>query len=226
MEEADKKAVHIFDVDLTVIRKTSAWHFIKLAMKEKIINFSQISGLPIEWVKYKFARPDMSFIENTVKKLAGIEKTELDRISEICFEKKIKPNIYKDAEHLIKNALNNNEKVIFATSSFDFIIKPLERYFRIEGSLACKLEYSEGKTTGRLDGHSFFGGGKKNAAQIWMEENNIRREDVYFYSDSYTDIPLLEYCGNPAAVNPDGILARYAKKRGWKIMRFKDVLGN
>ena len=221
-----RKPVHIFDVDLTVIKKTSALHFIKFALKEKIIKFQQISGLIIEWINYKLARPDINFIEKTVKKLEGLEKSELERIADICFEKKLKPNIYKDAARLIQNALKNNEKVIFATSSFDFIIKPLERHFGIESSLACRLEYSGGKTTGNLDGFSFFAGGKKNAARAWMESNNILPQDVYFYSDSYTDIPLLEYCGNPAAVNPDRILARYAKKHGWKIMRFKNVMGN
>ncbi|MCL2265397.1 MAG: HAD-IB family hydrolase [Treponema sp.] len=221
-----KNLVHIFDIDLTVIRKTSAWYFLKFALKEKIISFSQVSRLPADWIKYKLARPDMDFIENTVKKLAGLDKAELERISGICFNKQLKSNIYTGAAQMIENALKNNEKVIFATSSFDFIIKPLEEYFGIQGSLASQMEYSNGKTTGYLVGHSFFGSGKKSAAKAWMENNGIVPADVSFYSDSYTDIPLLEYCGNPVAVNPDRILARQAKKLGWKIMRFKEVLGN
>jgi phosphoserine phosphatase len=58
-----------------------------------------------------------------------------------------------------------------------------------------------------------------------MESNAVNAQNVSFYSDSYTDLPLLEYCGNPVAVNPDSILARKAKKRGWKILHFNDVLG-
>jgi HAD superfamily hydrolase (TIGR01490 family) len=217
--------VHIFDVDHTVVRKTSAEYFVQMALKEKIILFSQVSRLPIDWIKYKLALPDSDFIENTIKKLAGIKKTDLERISQECFEKRIKPNIYTGMQKIINEALENKEKVIFATSSFDFIIKPLEQFFGIEGSLACQLEYSDGITTGNLVGYSFFGQKKKTAAQIWMESNNIDPQNVSFYSDSYTDLPLLEYCGNPVAVNPDGILARKAKKRGWKVLRFKDVLG-
>jgi len=220
-----QKAVRIFDVDLTVVRKTTAGYFIGLAMKEGIIKFSQVSRLPVDWIKYKLARPDSDFIENTVKKLAGLKKTDLDRIAEICFEKQLKPNIYAGSAKLIENAVKNNEKVIFATSSFDFIIKPLEKYFGLNGSLACQMEYSQGITTGSLVGYSFFGSGKKTAAKEWMETNGIHPKDVSFYSDSYTDIPLLEYCGNPVAVNPDKILARNAKKRGWEILRFKEVLG-
>jgi len=217
--------VHIFDVDHTVVRKTSTEFFVQMALKEKVLRHSQINHLLIDWIKYKLALPDNDFIENTVKKMAGIEKDALERVSGSCFIKRIKPNIFTGAKSIIEEALKNGEKVIFATSSFDFIIKPLEQFFGIEGSIACRLEYLEGKTTGKLIGYSSFGPKKKTAASAWMESNAINPQNVSFYSDSYTDIPLLEYCGNPVAVNPDGILARKAKKCGWGILRFKDVLG-
>ena len=217
--------IHMFDVDHTVVRKTSAEYFVEVALKEKIIRFSQVSHLLVDWVKYKLARPDIDFIENIVKKLAGINKSDLERISQSCFEKKLKKNIYLGAYNLIKEAQGRGEEVIFATSSFDFIIKPLEDFFGIENSIACKMEYSDGKTTGRLEGYSSFGEGKKSAAQVWMEKKSVRPENVCFYSDSYTDIPLLDYCGKPVAVNPDSILGKKAKKYGWRICKFKDVLG-
>ena len=218
--------IHIFDVDQTVVRKTTTEYFLLAAMREGIIRFSQISRLPLDWIKYKLALVDMDFIENTVKKLSGIKKSDLQNIAGKCFEERIKQNIYTEAAKLITEALKNSERVIFATSSFDFIIKPLEEYFGIEGSIACELEYSDGRTTGSLVGYSSFGAKKKTAAQAWLDKNGIRSGDVSFYSDSYTDIPLLEYCGNPVAVNPDRILLRKAKTRGWKILRFSGVIGN
>jgi phosphoserine phosphatase len=54
----------------------------------------------------------------------------------------------------------------------------------------------------------------------------MRPEDISFYSDSYTDLPLLEFSGSPVAVNPDRFLTYEAKKRGWKILRFRETLGN
>jgi len=217
--------VHIFDVDHTVVRKTTAEYFVQMALKQKIIRFSQISHLLIDWIKYQLAFPNNDFIENAVKRLAGLQKESLERIAQECFEKKIKKNIYTGIKIIIDDLIKKGEKVIFATSSFDFIIKPLEKYFGIEGSIACQLEYSQGITTGKLVGYSFFGPKKKTAAIAWMESNGINPQKVSFFSDSYTDLPLLEYCGTPVAVNPDGILARKAKKRGWKVIRFKEVLG-
>jgi len=218
--------VHIFDVDYTVVRRTSTEYFTQMALKEKVFHLSQVSHLLIDWIKYKLALPDNDFIENTIKKMSGIERSVLENIADECFKKRIKPNIYSGARTLIEEALKNGERVIFATSSFDFIIKPLEQFFGIQGSIASQLEYSQNKTTGKLVGYSSFGPKKKTAAVAWMEKNSINPANVSFYTDSYTDLPLLEYCGNPVAVNPDGILARKAKKRGWKILRFKEVVGS
>jgi len=226
MKTETKTPVHIFDVDLTVIRRTTAKYFLFLFIRLGYIRFSLVSCLLFDWIKYKLGFPNIDFIENAVKKMSGLKKTDIDRVSEICFEKKIKPNIFLGAEQLIREAVKREELVIFATSSFDFLIRPLERYFGIEGSLSSQMEYSDGLTTGNLVGYSLFGSKKKDAVQIWLEQNNICPQDVSFYSDSYTDIPLLEYCGNPVAVNPDRILKRKAKKYGWKILKFKDVLGS
>jgi FMN phosphatase YigB (HAD superfamily) len=54
--------VHIFDIDNTTIRKTSAWYFLREALGKNIIRFSQIKQLPIDWVKYKLGSPNMAFI--------------------------------------------------------------------------------------------------------------------------------------------------------------------
>jgi HAD superfamily hydrolase (TIGR01490 family) len=216
--------VHIFDIDDTVIRKSSAWHFLFEALKDGHVRFSQVCGLPLELVKYKLGRPDTDFIEKAVTRLAGLGKDGLERAAETCFERRIKPNIYTEAARLIREAQQRGEKVIFATSSLRDIVWPLERFFGIEGSIAAELEFQDGMTTGRLVGNSYFGPKKKAAVVEWLERNGLSVEEVCFYSDSYTDIPLLELCGRPAAVNPDRALTREAKKRGWEIMRFKEVL--
>jgi HAD superfamily hydrolase (TIGR01490 family) len=217
--------IHIFDVDDTIIKRTSMWYFLLEAFKDRLVRFSQIRRLPVDWVKYKLGVPDMDFIENTVKKIAGIDKEKFEKTAEACFQKRIKKQIYKEAAALIREAQGRGEKVIMATSSIDIVIRPLERFFNIEGSLATELEFADGKTTGSIAGVSFFGAKKKDAALEWLGRNKIDAKDVSFYSDSYTDIPLLEACGRPVAVNPDHILRREAKKRNWEILKFKEISG-
>jgi hypothetical protein len=44
--------------------------------------------------------------------------------------------------------------------------------------------------------------------------------ECYAYSDSQTDLPMLEIVGHPVAVNPDSELRKVAVERGWPIMDF------
>jgi HAD superfamily hydrolase (TIGR01490 family) len=217
--------LHIFDVDYTIIKKPSSLYFLLEALGEKTIRAGQISRLPFEWLRYKIGLPNQDFIEEAVKHLAGIERTVLEQLAAACFERRVRRNIYRGAAELIEKIKARGGKVIFATSSVNIIIEPLEKFFGITESIASVLEFSGGKTTGRVCGAAFFGAKKKAAVEFRLERYSIRPGEVYFYSDSYTDLPLLEFCGHPVAVNPDRFLAREARKRGWEILRFKETLG-
>ncbi len=217
--------LNIFDVDYTILKKPSAWYFLLEALSEKVITFSQVKQLPFEWLRYKLGAPNQDFIEETVKQLAGIKQSVLEELMENCFEKRMKPNIYTRAMRLIEEMKKRGETIMFASSSFSIMIKPLERFLSIDGSLASTLEFKNGKTTGRVVGTSLFGVKKKDAVAAWLTERSIAPNDVRFYSDSYTDLPLLEYAGEAIAVNPDSFLRREAKKRGWEILCFHETIG-
>lgn len=212
--------LNIFDVDYTVLKKPSAWYFLLEALSEKLIKFSHVKQLPFEWLRYKLGFLNQDFIEETVKHLVNIEKSALEALMQNCFEKRIKAGIYVEAARLIKEMKNRGETVIFATSSVDLLIEPLEHFLGIDGHIATKLEFADGKTTGRLAGKSLFGTNKKDAVASWITERGIDPDDVRFYSDSYTDLPLLEYAGQAIAVNPDFFLKKEAEKHGWEIIRF------
>jgi phosphoserine phosphatase len=52
------------------------------------------------------------------------------------------------------------------------------------------------------------------------ERHDFSLVDATFYSDSITDLPLLERVSHPVAVNPDARLRRIAERRGWRIERW------
>ena len=212
--------LNIFDVDYTVIKKTSAWYFILEALAEKAISISRLRKLPLEWLRYKMGIPNTDFIEEAVKHLAGLEEKTVNAIAQAAFTRRMKANIYTSAAQLIKEIQQRGERAVFATSSLGIIVQPLKSFLGISESIASVLEFSQGKATGRIAGVSLFGDKKKIAVAEWLKKQQIDPQDVCFYSDSYTDIPLMEYCGRAIAVNPDRFLKREAKKRGWQIMRF------
>jgi HAD superfamily hydrolase (TIGR01490 family) len=215
------RVIHIFDIDYTIIKKPSTLYFLLEALEKKVIGFSRFWHLPFEWLRYRLGLPNHDFIEEAVKRLAGIKKTVMEETACSAFEKRTKAGIYREAEKLIRDLKSRGERICFATSSIDIIIKPLEDYFGIHESLATSLEFLDGKASGKIIGQSFFGPKKKTAVESWLADNSLKTQDLRFYSDSYTDIPLLEFCGQAVAVNPDSFLAKEARKRGWEILRFE-----
>jgi HAD superfamily hydrolase (TIGR01490 family) len=218
------KRVSVFDVDYTVVRKSCTWYFVLEALERGLIGLSRIRTLPFEWLRYKLGAANEEFIEEAVRHIAGFKKSVLEETAAACFEYRIKANIYHGAARLIRAAQDRGELVIFASSTLRTLIKPLEDFFGITGSIASSLEFSDGVTTGRLEEKSFFGSKKKAAVESWLGARSLSPALVSFYSDSYTDLPLLEYCGHPVAVNPDRFLEREAKKRDWEIMRFRKTM--
>jgi HAD superfamily hydrolase (TIGR01490 family) len=217
--------INIFDVDYTVLKGSTASNFLYEALVQKVIGLHQVKQLPFEWLRYKLGYPNKDFIEEAVRHLAGISKTTLDELGQVCFERRMKKNIYAQAAQLIAEIQKRGEDVVFASSSFQTLIQPLAGFLGVTRTIASVMEISEGKTTGRIVGESCFGAGKKAAVEAWLEKQGISPQDTCFYTDSYTDLPLMEYCGKAVAVNPDRFLKKEAKKRGWEILRFKKTLG-
>jgi phosphoserine phosphatase len=65
-----------------------------------------------------------------------------------------------------------------------------------------------------------YGEGKVERAERLAREIGFRLEEATFYSDSISDLPLLERVAVPVCVNPDPRLRRAASRRRWRIERW------
>ncbi len=78
----------------------------------------------------------------------------------------------------------------------------------------------EGRYTGDLEFYA-YAESKADALREVAEREGIDLASSYAYSDSFTDLPMLEAVGHPVAVNPDRDLRREAEKRRWQIRYFR-----
>jgi HAD superfamily hydrolase (TIGR01490 family) len=88
----------------------------------------------------------------------------------------------------------------------------------IEHVIASKLEVIDGRFTGNPAGPLCFGPQKLPRAETFAAEHGIALDRSWFYSDSITDLPMLERVGHPVVVCPDPRLRREAKRRGWPVL--------
>ncbi|MBV9214197.1 MAG: haloacid dehalogenase-like hydrolase, partial [Actinobacteria bacterium] len=61
---------------------------------------------------------------------------------------------------------------------------------------------------------------KAKAIEELAEREGIDLAASYAYSDSESDLPMLQAVGNPVAVNPDDALRAVARREGWRVMHF------
>ena len=78
----------------------------------------------------------------------------------------------------------------------------------------------EGRYTGEIE---FYAAGEMKVEAIvdHARRHQIDLRESYAYSDSVTDLPMLEAVGHPVAVNPDRALLREALERDWEIRVFE-----
>ena len=100
------------------------------------------------------------------------------------------------------------------------IVEPLALSFGMTSGIGTRSIVEDGVYTGELDGPFCYGDGKVEAIRELAKWNGYELDQCFAYSDSVSDLPMLEAVGHPVAVNPDAKLERHAREHGWPIVIF------
>ena len=128
------------------------------------------------------------------------------------------PEVSPEARQCVKEHQDRGDLVAIVTSATIYGAGPLGRELGIEEVLTTELEVKDGRFTGDVVEPLCYSQGKIERARKLLDRHGIALEDVSFYSDSVTDLPLLRAVGTPMIVNPDARLLREARKQGWPIL--------
>ncbi|HZS52604.1 MAG TPA: HAD-IB family hydrolase [Bryobacterales bacterium] len=161
------------------------------------------------------------FNEVFYRQYRGLPKEWLESQAESLFEKVIRPSIYPGARDLVDADRAKGYRPVLVTGALDFDLGPVLRYFGFQDVICNSLVYDDGRATGRIAA-PLIAEAEKQAALIRL----CHRYDIDIalskaYSDSLSDLPMLESVGLPHAVNPDSRLRRVAAARGWPILDLK-----
>jgi phosphoserine phosphatase len=132
----------------------------------------------------------------------------------------IEPIIFDEALDLIRDHQAAGRKVFIVSASPEEIVAPLAQHLGVDEAIATRAELDEhGRYTGATELYCY--GPDKAVAMVAVAlRDGIDLDASYAYSDSATDIPMLECVGHAVAVNPDRELARAARDNGWEVQRF------
>lgn len=155
------------------------------------------------------------------REYAGMKKEWLREQADRLFEEVIRPTIHSGAIALVEADRRQGFHPVLVTGELDFALQPVVRYFGFARLISNSLVYVHGAATGEV-APPLIAEREKVAAMIALcREYHAEPAQSKAYSDSFSDVPMLEAVGIPAAVNPDRRLKRLAVKRGWPILDLK-----
>jgi len=136
------------------------------------------------------------------------------------FNDVLKGSIRKEAVREIEFHRKNNAQLVLLTASMNFICQPIIEFLGLDDLICTDLNIENNRFSGTTNGGLCFGEEKLNRTLSFLKNKKSRLENAYFYTDSFTDLPMLEAVGHPVAVTPDRKLAATARARGWKICQW------
>lgn len=212
----------LFDMDKTLIAENSGSLYMRYRYQR-----GEISGVDLlkgigAYIQYKIGILDIrNWTKRMMVQFRGRSERELEAEANLWFDEMVARTIYPEAEELVRKHEAAGHVIAIVSGATKFVVRPLARRLGIEHLLYTRLEVEDGRFTGRVIEPICFEEGKIYWLQQFTEEHGIDLAKSYFYTDSITDLPLLDLVGHPVATNPDPLLYRTAVKRRWPV-RFLD----
>jgi len=163
----------------------------------------------------------LDFYAFVLKPLADNPVQQLQTWRRQFVSEHILPRITSVARALLGRHRDAGHMLAIITATNRFITEPIAAELNVSHLLATEPEYDGVRFTGRILGTPCFREGKLLHLRAWLQRENLRPVETWFYSDSHNDLPLLESVDHPVAVNPDGQLTKISQKRGWPIMQLR-----
>jgi len=215
------KKLTIFDLDNTLLNGDSDRNWGEFLSEKRIVSDDYLLRSEQFYNNYYDGSLDIKgFLDFCLEPLKNNEMDLLLELREEFIEKKIKPIVLPAALTKVKEEMEDNT-VIIATATNDFVTKPIANLFGIGDLIATEFEIANSKFTGRVLGLPCFREGKLQKVTEWINLNGYALAESRFYSDSFNDLPLLEKVREAIVVDGDGKLLKEAKKNEWSCLSFR-----
>lgn len=217
-----------FDLDKTVIAKASMVAFSRPLLQAGMI--SRRILLRATWSQLVFNRLGADedrmrkFRESALRITKGWDQARVKAVVEEALISVVEPIVYDEALEEMRSHAAAGRRVLIVSASPMEVVEPLARYLGADEAIASLPEVDDrGRYTGEVELYA-YGPYKAEAMRAVAERDGIDLAASYAYSDSMTDLPMLEAVGHPVAVNPDRELAKTARERGWEIRIFRTTV--
>jgi HAD superfamily hydrolase (TIGR01490 family) len=212
-----------FDLDKTIISRSSTLAFGPSFYRHGLITRADALRTAFAQLAFRMSGADHQRMERIRCQVSDLCRGwQVDRVRDIVsrhLDETILPLVYADARRLIAAHGRVGQDVIIVSTSGMEMVGPIGDLLGASEVIATRMAVADGRYTGEME---FWAYGEAKARQIreLAAKRGYRLPDCYAYSDSVTDLPMLEVVGHPRAVNPDRALRKIAREREWPVLAF------
>jgi HAD superfamily hydrolase (TIGR01490 family) len=215
-----------FDLDRTLMAGASAYHFGRAMYKSGALTRRQLTRDALEQVRFRLRGSTdagvNALLDRALAGIAGMRAVDLERMTPDVLAG-VLPRVYPQMIRVVRDHQDAGRPCYIVTAASQPMSELLARVLAMEGAIGTRYEVSDGIYTGRLDGQFVYGEGKASALREFAQQEGIDLAESWAYSDSVSDLPMLEAVGRPVVVNPDAELGEIARREGWEVMRFEKL---
>lgn len=217
-------AAAFFDFDRTLISGASAFPVGVEAWRQGLASNEDIVRWVVTAITFKLigdrgdnSTPDIK--TDFLSRIAGATVEDLNSVATAVVPR-LMARVRPEARQLIAMHEEEQRDAWIVSASPAGLIQPVADSLGMTGVVATRAEVVDGRYTGQLDGPFVYGAGKVEAIESLAAERGYDLRLCYAYSDSVSDLPMLQSVGHPVAVNPDSELETIAHQRGWPVVIF------
>ncbi|WP_374110457.1 HAD-IB family hydrolase [Mycolicibacterium sp. F2034L] len=212
-----------FDLDKTVIAKSSTLAFSKPFFDQGLLNRRAVLKSTYAQFLFLMSGADHDQMDRMRRYITNMcTGWDVEQVKSIVGEtlhEIVDPLVFAEAADLIADHKLCGRDVVVVSASGEEIVAPIARALGATHAMATRMVVEDGRYTGEIAFYC-YGEGKVQAIRALAEREGYALEHCYAYSDSMTDIPMLECVGHPTVVNPDRALRKEAAARGWPVLTF------
>lgn len=213
-----------FDLDRTLIAGSSVFALAAAARAQQLLPTRELARDAFGAATFKlFGAASDSKADGARARILGLVKgvrqDDLMALNEQVLPKLL-GKVRTEARRLIDLHRHAGRATYIISAAPQEIVAPLAHALGMAGGIGTRGEVVDGVYTGELAGPFCYGQGKVEAINEIANWDGLALHQCYAYSDSASDLPMLNAVGHPVAVNPDRELERHARDHGWPIVIF------
>lgn len=212
----------LFDMDRTLVSKETASLYVRYQREMGEATNLDLARTLFWVLQYTFGVLDVDKVaDKLARTLEGTTEAAMQEKCDDFFPRYVERWVTERGRQAVIDHRERGDTCAIVTGASLYASRPLAKLLGIPHIVSSMFEIDDaGRFTGKTARPLCMGPGKLERAETFARELGGRLDDAIFYTDSMTDLPLLERVGEPVVVNPDPRLLRVARRRRWRIERW------